>query len=81
MKYVIIFGLSLLSMTVMSVKAQTLNDAKNAYFHRDYQQVKSIIKTLKTEKGEDKLLMAELAILAIAIDIHNDADDAADDLE
>jgi hypothetical protein len=81
MKYIIILGLSLLSMTVMSVKAQTLEDAKNAYFHRDYQQVQSIIKALKTEKGEDKLLMAELAILAIAVDIDNDADDAGDDLE
>jgi hypothetical protein len=81
MKYIIILGLSLLSMTVMSVQAQTLEDAKNAYFHRDYQQVQSIIKALKTEKGEDKLLMTELAMLTIAIDIHNDVDDAADHLE
>ncbi len=81
MKNIIILGLSLLSMIIMSAKAQTLDDAKNAYFHRDYQQVKSIIKELKIGKAEDKLLMAELEILTIAIDIHNDADDAGDDLE
>jgi len=81
MKYIIILGLSLFSMTIMSVKAQTLDNAKNAYFHRDYQQVESIIKSLKAGKAENKLLMAELEILTIAIDIHNDADDAGDDLE
>lgn len=81
MKYIITLGLSLFSMAVMSVKAQTLDNAKNAYFHRDYQQVESIIKSLKVGKAEDKLLMAELEILTIAIDIHNDADDAGDDLE
>jgi len=81
MKYIIALSLSLLSMTVTSVKAQTLDDAKNAYFHRDYQQVKSIIEKLKVGKNEDIRLMAELAMLTIAIDIHNDADDAGDELE
>ena len=81
MKYIILLSLSLLSVTVMPVQAETLKNAKNAYFHRDYQQVTSIIKALKTSKAEDKLLMAELALLTIAIDIHNDADDAGDDLE
>jgi len=81
MKYIISLGLSLFTATVMSVKAQTLDDAKNAYFHRDYQQVQSIINALKSEVGEDKLLMTELEMLTIAIDIHNDADDAGDNLE
>lgn len=81
MKYIRLLGFSLLSVITMSVNAQTLDNAKNAYFHRDYQQLKSIIKSLKADEGEDKLLMAELAILTIAIGIHNDADDAGDDLE
>ena len=75
--------MSLLLILVASnaVKAQTLDNAKNAYFHRDYQQVKNIIKKLKIEKAEDKLLMAELALLAIAVEVKNDVDDADDDLE
>jgi len=81
MKYIRLLSFSILSVMTISVNAQTLEDAKNAYFHRDYQQVKSIINALKIEEGEDKLLKAELALLTIAIDIHNDADDAGDDLE
>jgi len=81
MKYVIALSLLLLSVTVMSVKAVTIESAKNAYFHRDYQQVKDIIKELKVGKAEDNLLMAELEILKIAVDIHHDVDDADDDLE
>jgi len=64
-----------------TLKAQTLDNARNAYFHRDYQQVKNLIKKLKAEKPKDKLLMAEIALLTIATDIHNDVDDAEDALE
>jgi len=81
MNYIRLLGFSILSAITISVNAQTLDDAKNAYFHRDYQQVKNIIKALSKEKGDDELLMTELAILTIAIDIHNDADNAGDDLE
>jgi len=81
MEYIRLLGFSILSAITISVNAQTLEDAKNAYFHRDYQQVKSIVKSLKVGQGEDKLLTAELALLTIAIDIHNDVDDAGDDLE
>jgi hypothetical protein len=81
MKYLIYMGLLMTSIMVMSVKAQNLNNAKNAYFHRDYQQVKNIIQELRNEKANDKLLMAELALLSIAIDVHNDVDDADEDLE
>ncbi|MCJ8318069.1 MAG: hypothetical protein MJK12_00440 [Colwellia sp.] len=71
----------MMTMMTAALNAQTLDNAKNAYFHRDYQQVKSIIKELKAENAEDRLLMVELALLTIAIDIHNDVDDAGDDLE
>jgi len=74
-------GLLLIPAMAMTVEAQTLDNAKNAYFHRDYQQVENIVKEISAEKTEDKLLMAELALLTVAVDIHNDVDDAGDDLE
>lgn len=81
MRYPIIFWLLLMSVLTLSAKAQTLDDAKNAYFHRDYQQVINIIKEIRSNQVEDKSVTVELALLTIAVDIHNDVDDADDDLE
>lgn len=81
MKYIQQLCLIWLSVIVCNVNAQTLDNAKNAYFHRDYQQVKAIITELKATQAENKVLMSELAMLTIAVDMRNSVDGADDDLE
>ncbi|WP_143764381.1 hypothetical protein [Cognaticolwellia mytili] len=66
---------------MFNVNAQTLEDAKKAYFHRDYQRAKAIIIDLNANQADNKLIMSELAMLTIAADIRSNADGADDDLE
>ena len=81
MKYKIFVGLVMLVSCVKTINAATLDEAKNAYFHRDYQRVQEIVNSFETTATQNKTLQAELKLLSIAVAIHNDDDDAGDNLE
>ncbi|WP_286271910.1 hypothetical protein [Thalassotalea hakodatensis] len=81
MKLISLITLILLSMNAIATNDKTLLDAKKAYFHRDYQQVMSIVKALQVTKTENKSLMAEVALLQAAIDIQKGVKGADEHLE
>ncbi|NQY37763.1 MAG: hypothetical protein HRT37_22985 [Alteromonadaceae bacterium] len=69
-----------LVLTSISANSQILAEVKNAYFYRDYQKVEKIIRELKQKNHLNVSLNPEAELLAIAVDIQQDDDEAQDKL-
>ena len=77
-KFILVLFIALVS---MSVKSQTLEQAKNAYFQRNYQKALNIIEQLKTAGKLEASATTYADLLMIAVDIKRDVDDADEALE